>query len=519
VVRDLEEKRNRMSATNTVRLWLWCLALFVSTIWLHTRHNDFPYYYHPDEPGKVEQVLGRRPLNYHHPMLMLGASKLAAGNSRTEQQVVEAGRRTSAAFTAGAVVALSLLAYAWRGWVMAVATGLTLMLHHQLFELSHYMKEDTALLFGVAVTFLALRLFDHRPGLGRAALVGLGCGLAISGKYAGFIVLAPVLPLLLRKSVPSRGAAVLAMLITMLVTVALINLPLLRDWSAARASLARETQLVVEGQGMTQRVPHSRYWSIFLANTTPVMWLLILLALWGAWQRRSELRAAEWSALWFPFFFAVALSFSPKENDRYFLPATALFTLIAAAGAGEISRLLPTRLRQREKACELAAAVLLVLAQFPGWTEDRGGLLRYWAAFQRDDTAEVTAYLRKNLSPGAVIARDEKVRLPDAKRHSPGSPPLPFKILTEDYAADLSPDGTVEGLAKMGVSHVVITDSTFKKFERQDLKPKEKDAADHERRRNFYITLRRDFSAPVRDWNRSTVIYLHPGIEVYHIGP
>lgn len=505
-------------ATNTARLWLWCLALFAATMWLHTRHNDFPYYYHPDEPGKVEQVLGQRPLNYHHPMLMLGASKLAAGNANSEQKVVEAGRRTSAAFTAGAVVALSLLAYLWRGWIMSVAAGLTLMLHHQLFELSHYMKEDTALLFGVAITCLALRLFDLRPGLGHAALIGLGCGLAISGKYAGLIMLVPVLPVLWRKSVPSRGAAILAMLITLIVTVVLINLPLLRDWNAARASLARETELVVEGQGMTQRVPHSRYWSIFLANTTPVMWVLILLALWGAWRRRSELRVTDWNALWFPFFFAVVLSFSPKENDRYFLPATALFTLMAAAGAKDIPWLLPTRLRQREKACELVAAVLLVAAQFPSWTEDRGGLLRYWAAFQKDDTAEVTEFLRKNLPPGAVIAKDEKVRLPDAKRHTPGSPPLPFQILSEDYAADLSPDGTVEGLARKGVTHVVVTDSTFKKFERKDLKPKEKDAADHERRRNFYVTLRRDFSSPLRDWNRSTVIYLHPGIEVYYIG-
>ena len=37
--------------------------------------NTFPFYYHPDEPGKVEQVLGMRPWNFHHPTLLLSTTK------------------------------------------------------------------------------------------------------------------------------------------------------------------------------------------------------------------------------------------------------------------------------------------------------------------------------------------------------------------------------------------------------------------------------------------------------------
>ena len=96
---------------NTLRLCFWAFALFVATLVLHTRHNTFPFYYHPDEPGKVEQVLGMRPWNFHHPMLLLSTTKLIASSARTEQTVVETGRWVSAAFTAGAVVALSLLGY------------------------------------------------------------------------------------------------------------------------------------------------------------------------------------------------------------------------------------------------------------------------------------------------------------------------------------------------------------------------------------------------------------------------
>ena len=32
------------------------LALFAFSLWLNTRHNDFPYSYHPDEGGKPLHV-------------------------------------------------------------------------------------------------------------------------------------------------------------------------------------------------------------------------------------------------------------------------------------------------------------------------------------------------------------------------------------------------------------------------------------------------------------------------------
>lgn len=529
-------------AANRARLLAWSIFLLVATLWLHTRNNDFPYYYHTDEPGKVEQILGQRPLNFHHPFLMLGAARIAAAGAQSEQAVVQIGRWVSAAFTAAAIVGFSLMAYAWRGWIMGIAVGFTLMLHHQLFELSHYLKEDTALLFGVATTFLALHLFHRWPGRRTAALVGLGCGLAISGKYAGIIVLFAALPVVLARRPARFGpeeedllldasrryprgrcpSSVLAnigcLLLAMVATVALINLPLLFSWKTAQESLARETQLVVEGQGLTQSVPHTKYWNVFLANTTPVMWVLILAALWGAWSRRRHLRLVEWITIGFPFFMAIVLSFSPKDNDRYFLPATALFTVLAAVGAGEIREFLPARFRRHAYATEIVAGLLLALAQLPSWTEDRGGLLRYWSAFVQDDTAEVTEWLRQNVPRDAIVIKDEKVRLPDVLRNSPNSPPLPFKLLSKDYAADFAPHGTVEELLAQKISYVVITDSTFGKFERSDLKPKGKEAADYERRKQFYAELRRD-TVPLIDRRRGTVIYLHPGLEVYHITP
>ena len=49
------------------------VIVFFGTLALHTRHNDFPYSYHPDEGGKTGQIIGGS-RNYHHPLLMLSVT-------------------------------------------------------------------------------------------------------------------------------------------------------------------------------------------------------------------------------------------------------------------------------------------------------------------------------------------------------------------------------------------------------------------------------------------------------------
>ena len=159
---------NRADASAEPRtLWLvaWALVLFAAGLALDTRHHGFPFFYHPDESAKVDQILTGE-WNFHHPMLLLGTTAAVVktlGVTRSDQPVVEAGRWTSAAFIAGAVVALALLAYAWRGWTASLATGGALLLQHQLFELAHYLKEDSALLLGVALSFLLSYAFWQKP--------------------------------------------------------------------------------------------------------------------------------------------------------------------------------------------------------------------------------------------------------------------------------------------------------------------------------------------------------------------
>ncbi|MEZ0258179.1 MAG: phospholipid carrier-dependent glycosyltransferase, partial [Chthoniobacter sp.] len=465
-------------------LGLWSLALFIAVLLFDTRHNQFPYFYHPDEPVKVEQLRTGN-WNYHHPMLLLTTTKVAVdmtGASMSEQRTVETGRWVSATFTALAAVLLSLLAYAWRGWAAAVATGLTLLLHHQFFELAHYLKEDTALVFGVAFSFLMAYLFAQRPTPLRAALLGAAVACAISGKYIGLSVLAVVGPVLWRAPRESRNSRLITFGITLVVALIVINLPLVMNPSGFAHSFDREMQLVVHGQqGTTRRVPHSLYLNIFRDNTTPVMWVLLLVFLVERWRERRALQRVEWLLIAFPFVYTVALSFSPKSNDRYFLPATALFTLFAAFGALDTARLLSRWMSLRW--ATLGVIVTLVAAQIPSWW-------RYEIAFQHDDNRELIEWIESHLPATAVIVKDSRILLPDpnSSRDVTRFEPMPQKIYAKKFAADV---GSIEELRKMGVTHVAISETDYGRFFLSGVRPKKNEVADFERRKIFYAEVLR----------------------------
>ena len=326
------------------RLIVWSIALFAAAMFLDTRHNQFPYFYHPDEPTKVDQVLTSE-WNYHHPMLLLSVTKAVVNVLRIPpeaQAIVEAGRWVSAAFTAIAVVAFALLAYVWKGWTASLAAGLSLLLHHQLFELAHYMKEDPALLMGLALTFLTAYTFWLKPNRWRAFLMGIAVAFAISGKYIGIVSLGIALPVMIyAPEREHRKAQWLMFAAALAATFLTVNLPLILHLSAFRQSFGREMQSVVHGQkGVTRNVPHTQYWNSFRDNTTLVMEMLILVFLAARWRERRRLPLVAWLIIAFPFAYTLGLSFSPKSNDRYFLPATATFTLLAALGVSDAAKFL-----------------------------------------------------------------------------------------------------------------------------------------------------------------------------------
>ena len=113
-----------------------------------------------------------------------------------------------------------------------------------------------------------------------------------------------------------------------------------------------------------------------------------------------------------------------------------------------------------------------------------------------------------------MIAKDSRIWLPDPKKKD-GVPidAIPQKVIPAKFAADLGP------LTKMradGITHVAVSESDYGRFFRESLRPKKGEEEDFARRKNFYETLFREgekqFERP-----RGTMLYLHPGIRVYHI--
>jgi Dolichyl-phosphate-mannose-protein mannosyltransferase len=181
---------DRPVACLTVRSWFLAAIFFVAGVWLYNRHSDFPCFYHPDESGKSRQLITGR-FNFNHPLLLLQTTRVTSWIRRpslTPQPVTETGRMVSAVFAAGAVACFSLLAAHMYGTPAAACVGALLLANSQLYELAHYMKEDTALAFGIAAFFLALTRCWLRPSMARFAVLGAAAALAVSGKYIGALV-------------------------------------------------------------------------------------------------------------------------------------------------------------------------------------------------------------------------------------------------------------------------------------------------------------------------------------------
>lgn len=493
------------------RWWLPVVAalLLGGGFWLNTLGNGFPYYYHPDEARKVRQVLtGER--NFNHPLLMLSSDEFvwnAFGKETQHQAVVELGRFTSALFCAAGTVAFLSAAWLWAGPVAGLTTGILLTCHHQIFELAHYMKEDPALYFGVGLSCLALICHCRKPRGISAAGMGIAGGLAASGKYLGAMLLIPSIVAVAAAARGKKSAKPWRHVIFLIVAAAIvftaINWRLFAEWGTFRQSFGKEMELVATGQGdVTRRVPHAIYLNIFVSNTTPVVWVLIAACFATLWLRKTD-RLFTCIVVGTALAWLLLMSFSPKTNDRYFLPLTGLFYLMAGGGAAF--------LWENSRGWKRGSVVALLLT---GLVWQAIEMWDYARAFRHDDRVELAAWIRENIPTSDTIAYDARVNLPDEEVYKDLQNPLPHRLLREQYVADLA--AKPGGFAAENVKYVVVSETAYGRFFLESLRPKAGQSAEFERREMFYRKLREQ--KPLWSRPRGTVLYLHPGLEVYAIG-
>ncbi|CAN5466215.1 hypothetical protein BH23VER1_BH23VER1_32390 [soil metagenome] len=506
---------------HSYRGWLIAAAFGLLALVLGIQENAYPYYYHIDEPTKTDQIVGGY-RNFNHPLLLLVATDAALslqGTPRTQQAAAVAGRTVSAVFTGLSGAAMALLASYKRGTLAAVCGGFFLATHWELFEKAHIFKEDPSLVFGLALTFLALFAYRSRPGLAAALFLGMAAGIATSSKYSGIIALICALPApVLFKG--SRGwfAPTATLLGAFLATVALFNCPVLTSegFATFRASLVLETDKAVQGTWAEKETAfHFGYFKRLLyvgrAHMLPFFaWLLwVLLVVPG--RRRWNFRYDDYLVALFPLLIAAILGFSTKNHGRYFLPGT--LTLCYASGLGLaaiLQSLAGSSFRFRK-----AAIAFLVLLAVAGSLER---LTRYYQGFHGDPRVEMADFIRSSIPSNAVIVQGYGVHLPDPhlKLYSDGpvSGFFPQRLISsEKQPADL---GSLDELRAQGVTHVAVCGQNYERYTKSTASPTPALADRYARRKRFYKDL---FKEGTLVWERKAdrIGTHNPPLKLYDI--
>jgi hypothetical protein len=500
---------DRPTAVLSGQSWFLAAIFFLAGVWLYNRHNDFPSFYHPDEPKKARQVIVGR-FDFKHPLLLLQTTRLANWIIRTPltpQPVTEVGRMISAGFTAAAVACFVLIAAHLYGNLAATYVGALLLSNSHLYELAHYMKEDTALAFGIGAFFLALTRCWLKPSTARFAVLGAAAAAALSAKYAGALVV-PIafLPVFWLRDERARKA--LALSSTFVAVLLLVNYPIFTSVSSFLGNFGREVDFSVHGEaGLTRRVPHGVYTAVFLGATNPAIWILLGIYYLRFWKFIRSIHPAEWVLALFPILYVLILSFLPKTNHRYFLPDTFIFCTLAVFGLFCFTLKGSPRLTWGlQIACFLAAFGISVAHLIP-----------YDFAFRVDGRQQLLAFIRQNVPANATIAQDRRVRLPSRtdRRNVDSMDILEQTIVNDEFAADL---GDIDALRARGISYVAISEAEYGRFFLRNHKPSEKVRASYDRQKQFYERLFREGEL-LWECKGGLLPILQPKILFYYLPP
>ncbi len=510
---------------------LWAaLAAFFATLLLAVWHNDFPGYYHPDEPTKVAQLLSDD-RNFNHPplMLSLASATLRLSDLTAEpDRIVQVGRWLSAIEIAAANGLFTLVAGIYGGALAAALAAALLTVNPQAVLAGHFFKEDPLLLLGFALTALAGAWRWRTPG-SRFSLPLLGCaaGIAISSKYLGAMALAHALALeaclpaaatgerrldrVLRLGLAAQGAVLLLNAVPLIA-----HLPELGEALAQVGRVAREGNDAVGA-----RVPHLQFVGMFLANSSPLVLAGFLLAAWelrrAGWQG-ARVAADRWLLVLAPLALIALHSFSALVATRYLLPVQAFVACAGSVGLAQGIRWVQRRARTAVLPAMLAMAV---------WTASVAWPLPDVAAleenFGQDDRRALRSWVRASLPSGAVIAQDDLAALAGFVGQLPGGvrddvavgDELSVCVLSRKSVADL---GDVRALRAAGITHVLVCRYGSRRFLEGNKRATASGEKDFARRREFYQEL----MTTTRCVWKSALVEPHPlrpGLELYALDP
>jgi len=496
--------------------WLGLLGSFLIAFLFYHQPHDFPWFYHVDEAYKAQQIAdGER--GFTHPLLLLNLTQLVHNVWRGGDDIqiaAEAGRLVSAGCGAGCVAVAFAI-----GWLLAGAcggyfAGIATLLTPQLYLLSHFTKEDSVLaLSWLTVAALLYLLHRQRTQLDLIA-TGMACGLAVSAKYAGILLLPAAMLTALGGRWPRNlpwPRRLLTLLFFAAGTFLLANAPMLLEFSRSSERIVDELRHLAGGHsGIATYASPAYYGGVFYAANgfwwTPAA-AIGLAFLFSQRITRLPTIALTSSGLIYLLF----LLLSRKQAEPYYLPLNLLIHLYAAIGAGWVI------LFCAQKAPRWAGPVAAVLLLLIPIAADTRLTLQHWYWFQNDSLAGLREYVATSLPADARIVQDRRAHLPNPEdpRRQPWVPTEGHwpEIIDSRYAGDT---GSLQELRERGITHVAVSWTDYYRFVLPDAEPTEDAREEFERLRSFYLTLREEgellWEAPL-----TGNLYLWPGVELYDI--
>jgi len=498
-------------AIKTVLILALSAGLFFFSASAFSQNNKFPVYYHPDESTKADQLL-RNQRNFNHPQLMLEAAiwvlgqrgvdleslqeQFSRGSTRMRQELVFAGRDTSAYLSAGAVVLLAwagLFAAGWAGFTLA---GIAAALCPALLAHSRYFKEEPSLCLGVAAVVCVAAAMCRRNHWSvqilLAPLMGAAVALAASGKYAGAAMIVPAALAIIMANF--RRWWLIPICLVLLAYSGWdvwqrINWRAIEKWDDFVLAFESEKRhATTDHSGVTMDLPNDFFIRMMRDEVMPhVLWLsaavpigLLLMRRRAVHQRlepfpeassrRQRLHLPDphtsrqpWIVKRFRFrrepilfpiwlgitiaIYTTAVSYSAIPFYRYILPATLLLYVFAALGIVWLTNLID---RPQWRQIVLAISIIVLAS----WQATR--FRDYDRQFVVDSHELLADWINRTLPRGTLIVADTYTQLNGGLKNQTHA-----SVIRRRWASDV---GSVSDLRARGVKYVAVAGTSYERF-------------------------------------------------------
>ena len=469
----MREFPERVAPFIAVALSVAALALVFSLV--HA-NSSFDPVLHPDEVGKVKQLVGRE-FEYFHPQLMLRAAEVinlittgSLDGGGDWQRVAENGRLASAIMSTAAVALLAWLAWRRHGPTAAILSGLLIATHPNMVTSAHYLKEDAALLFAFAAWLVAADIYLKRRTWRRMSAFAVACGLIASSKFVGIgwavagLVLITVYPPKLEEPTPTRRRRHLFVTLVAGVGVALavwgtLNWPALGEFRLLLGGIDYERRHLLTGHSDGLQYHAWGFIASFLLQWPNVALVaLSLIATIGlAIQRHRRRDVSRWLVPASIAIYLLIASAASFFQPRYLLPAEAGLAFLAGVGAVVIGIAITRRMNPGSARAVLRVSIAVGLAAMPIAAQVRRDVILL-NAFASDSRLVAWQWLAEHAPPGSCVAAGPYTRA---------------NLERDDLTViDWPMDVPVSALVADGATYAVVSDLWYARFDSPHTSPR-----------------------------------------------